>query len=809
MKSKIFVLSVTILFLSSLNLFAQSSYKKPPKNVLDVLNAVAIPQTSISPAKDKILLLEPLTYPSIAELSQPMLRLAGLRINPNTNGAHRQPYAVKLTLKNIADGKETPINLPANAQIISPQWSADGKYVAAGNATPTGIELWIIETASGKAKVIKNVRVNTAFGGFSWMPGQKSLLVNLVPSKRSAAPNYQNLTPTAPNIQETTGRKGTIRTYQDLLRSPNDEALFEYYATSQLAVVGVDGKIKEIGQPAIFDTATISPDGNFILTSRVQRPFSYLLPASDFPQEVEIWNKDGKSVYKVASVPLQDNIPVDGVTTAPRAYGWIPTEAATLVWAEALDGGNPKTKVEFRDKLMKIAAPFSNAPGEIVKTQQRFAGRTFGERDGLMLYSDYNRDMRKRRLFMMDYRSSASAPKMIFDLNVAERYNDIGQPVTKRLPNGFSVIQQNGDEIFLSGAGASTEGDRPFLRRMNLQTLKKEEIWRSGNTEFEGFVALLDDGGTRFLTRKESPLDPPNLYLRSTAQSQTAQKITNFPDPAPQLRGIKKQLVKYKRADGVDLSFTLYTPPNYKEGTRLPTLVWAYPLEFTNASVAGQVSGSTNRFTSIGGISHLFFLLNGYAVLDNATMPVVGDPETVNDTFIKQINDSAKAAIDKAVKMGVTDPERVGVGGHSYGAFMTANLLAHSDLFRAGIARSGAYNRTLTPFGFQGESRNFWEATELYTKISPFFYANKINEPILLIHGEADNNTGTFPIQSERLFAALQGTGGTARLVMLPHESHGYAGRESVEHTLYEMISWFDKYVKNAKPREKNQTAKQ
>ena len=809
MKSKIFVLSVTILFLSTLNLFAQSSYRQPPKDVLDVLNAAAIPQTSISPAKDKILLLEPLTYPSIAELSQPMLRLAGLRINPNTNGAHRQPYAVKLTLKNIADGKETVVNLPDRAQIISSQWSADGKYVAAGNVTPTGIELWIIETANGKTKMVKNAKINTAFGGFSWMPDQKSLLVNLVPSKRGAAPQYQNLTPTAPNIQETSGKTGTIRTYQDLLRSPNDEALFEYYATSQLAVASVDGKIKEIGQPAIFDTATISPDGNYILTSRVQRPFSYLLPANDFPQEVEIWNADGKSVYKVASVRLQDDIPVDGVTTAPRNYGWIPTEAATLVWAEALDGGNPKTKVEFRDKLMKIAAPFSNAPSEIVKTEQRFAGRTFGERDGLMLYGDYNRDTRKRRLLMMDHRSSASAPKLISDLNVADRYNDIGQPITKRLPNGFSVIQQNGDEIFLSGAGASTEGDRPFLRRMNLQTLKTEEIWRSGNTEFEGFVALMDNTGSQFLTRKESPLDPPNLYLRSTAQSQNAQKITNFSDPVPQLRGIKKQLVKYKRADGVDLSFTLYTPPNYKEGTRLPTLVWAYPLEFTDASVAGQVSGSTNRFTSIGGISHLFFLLNGYAVLDNATMPVVGDPETVNDTFIKQINDSAKAAIDKAVEMGVTDPERVGVGGHSYGAFMTANLLAHSDLFCAGIARSGAYNRTLTPFGFQGERRNFWEATDLYTKISPFFYANKINEPILLIHGEADNNTGTFPIQSERLFAALQGTGGTARLVMLPHESHGYAGRESVEHTLFEMISWFDKYVKNAKPREKNQTAKQ
>jgi dipeptidyl aminopeptidase/acylaminoacyl peptidase len=432
-----------------------------------------------------------------------------------------------------------------------------------------------------------------------------------------------------------------------------------------------------------------------------------------------------------------------------------------------------------------------------------------------MLFYDFNRDTRKRRIYMMDYRSMESAPKMISDLNVADRYNDIGQPVLKTLPNGERVIHQIGDEIFLSGNGASPEGDRPFLRKMNLKTLKTEEIFRSDNASYETFVALANNDGTQYVTRKESITEPPNLYLRqycppnANCIAMAYRQLTEFADPTPQLRGITKKLVKYKRADGVDLSFTLYLPPNYKEGTRLPTVVWAYPLEFNDASVAGQVSGSTNRFTSIGSYSHLFFLLNGYAVLDETTMPIVGDPLTVNDTFIKQIVDSAQAAIDKAVEMGVTDRERVGVGGHSYGAFMTANLLAHSDLFRAGIARSGAYNRTLTPFGFQGERRNFWEATELYTKISPFFYANKINEPLLMIHGEADNNQGTFPIQSERLFAAIQGNGGTARLVMLPLESHGYAGRESIQHTLYEMISWFDKYVKNAKPREKNQTAKQ
>ncbi len=805
-----------ILILSSA-ITAFTQYKQPPKEIEDILNAPVTPITFVSPAKDKILLAEPLRYPPISELAQPMLRLAGLRINPNTNGQHRQLYFVKLSLKNIADGKEMPISLPSGAQIISPNWNADGKYIAAGNVTAVGIELWIIETATAKATKLKNVQVNTVFGGFEWMPDQKSLIANLVPSKRAAAPVKSDV-PTEPNIQETVGKTGAVQTFQDLLKSPTDEKLFEYYATSQLAVVGIDGKIKEIGQSAIFDTASVSPDGKYVLTSRIQRPFSYLFPASRFPKEVEVWDFSGKMIYKIASIPLQDNLPVQGVTTAPRSYDWIPTESATLIWAEALDGGNPKNKITPRDKLVKLAAPFTSSPTEIVKTEQRYQGRQFGEKDGLMIFYDYNRDTQHRRVFMMDYRSS-STPKLVSDLNINDRYNDIGQPVLKTLPNGQRVIQQNDDYIFLSGQGASPEGDRPFLRKMNLQTKETLEIFRSGKDSYESLVALnYDKNNPTFVTRKESVSEPPNLILHNFPNEclldprnqcptvgethyNEVRQLTNFTDPTPQLRGIKKQLVKYKRADGVDLSFTLYLPPNYKEGTRLPTVVWAYPLEFTDAATAGQVSGSTNRFTSIGGYSHLFFLLQGYAVLDDATMPIVGDPLTVNDTFVKQIVDSAQAAVDKAVEMGVTDRNRVGVGGHSYGAFMTANLLAHSDIFRAGIARSGAYNRTLTPFGFQGERRNFWEAPELYAKVSPFYYADKINEPLLMIHGEADNNTGTYPIQSERLFAALQGTGGTARLVLLPLEAHGYSARESIEHALYEQINWFDKYVKNAKPR--------
>lgn len=802
MKMKILLLIAIVVF--PVSLFGQ--YQKPPQAIMDVLDAPANPATSVSPVRDRVALLEPLRYPPIAELAQPMLRLAGLRINPNTTAQHRQPYAVKLSFKDLTSGKEVRAMLPAGAQIISPQWSSDGKYLAAGNVTKTGVELWIFNTATGIGRKIPGVQVNTAFGGFDWMPDQKGLLVNLVPKMRGAAPGYQNLTPGGPNIQETTGRRGAVQTFQDLLKSPNDEKLFEYYTTSQLAVVSLDGKVRTIGQPGMFDNVDVSPDGQNILTSRVQKPFSYLYPFFRFPKEVEVWDMNGKMKYKVASIPLQDQLPVQGVTTSPRAYAWVPTEGATLMWAEALDGGDPRKKVTPRDRLVKIAAPFTGQPSEVIKIEQRYQGRTFGERDGMMWFFDYNRDKDRIRIFSTDYRNAGSA-KLISDLDVNDNYNDIGTPVTKTLPNGFNVVRQNGDFVFLTGNGSSPEGDRPFLRRMNVNTLKTDEIFRSAKGEYESVVGVVDDSGTKFLTRKESPADPPNLFMRQVCLPNTEciavmnKQLTEFKDMAPQLRGITKQLVKYKRNDGVDLSFTLYLPPGYKKGTRLPALVWAYPLEFSSAATAGQVSGSTDRFTQIGGISHLFLLLQGYAILDNTTMPIVGDPETVNDTFVKQIVASAKAAIDKADDMGVIDPDRVGVGGHSYGAFMTANLLAHSDLFRAGIARSGAYNRTLTPFGFQSERRTFWEAPELYGKVSPFFYADKINEPILMTHGEADNNQGTYPIQSERLFAAISGLGGTARLVMLPLESHGYSAKESTEHTIYEMTNWMDKYVKNAKPR--------
>ena len=776
---------------------AQEGYKKPPKEVLDILNAPVTPNASVSPARDNILLLTGLRYPPLADLAQPMLRLAGRRINPASNSPHRFQYSVAMSLKRVADGSEVKLDVPPGAKITNVEWSDDGKQFAFLNTTQNRVELWVGDAATGKIHNLKAFTINSVMGNpLSWMPDNRTLLVQLVPAARGPVPP-EPAVPTAPNTQESSGRPGPVRTYEDMLTSPHDERLFEYYATSRLALVdAATGTSHALGDAAIIQAVEPSPDGQHLLVTRLHKPFSYLFPDSDFPKEIEVWDTKGKLVYKVASLPLADQVPIDGVITGPRSVRWRPDEPATLVWVKALDNGDPKKKVDHRDSIVMLKAPFTGQPAELFKTENRFAGMSWGERDGLVLVSDYERNKRWTRTFMLNANKPDVAPKVIWSRNQQDRYNDPGTPVMHNA-RGQRVLLQNGDSIYLVGSGASPEGDRPFLDRFNLQTLNSERIFRSDANSYESVVALLSDDGSKFITRRESPTEAPNYYVLGTEK----RALTQFPDPTPQLRGIRKQLVTYKRADGVQCSFTLYLPPGYKEGTRLPTVVWAYPLEFNDANTAGQITGSTQRATSIVGPSHLFFLLEGYAVLDNATMPVVGSPETVNNTYIEQIVMSAKAAIDKATEMGVTDPDRVGVGGHSYGAFMTVNLLAHSDLFRAGIARSGAYNRTLTPFGFQNERRTLWEAPDLYLKVSPFMFANKINEPLLMTHGEADDNTGTFPIQSERMYQALKGSGATVRLVMLPHEAHGYAGRESIEHVLYEMINWFDKYVKNAPPR--------
>lgn len=779
-------------------------YELPPKEIIAAFDVPPLPQALLSPSRQTMALLYRRPYPTIAELSRPMLRLAGARINPKTNGPHRTGLIYAITLKRIADGYEAKVTVPAQANISNVRFSPNGEYLSFLNTTPSGIELWLVY-ATGKALKLSGLdRLNATSGDpCDWLHDNTTMVCELVPAGRGPAP-VEPAVPKGPNVQESEGKPAPAPTYEDLLKTAHDDALFEYFFTSQLAAFNVtSGRKTFIGRPAIFDNVSPSPSGEYLLVSKIKHPFSHLITMSGFPEDVEIWNRRGEVVRKIADVPTREGVPINGVQTGPRSHAWRQDKPATVVWVEALDGGDLKNKVPFRDKVMWLAAPFNSAPGEMAKTEWRYAGVSFTEK-GIGLLNEFDRASRRIRTWIVE---AGAEPRKLWERRQDAAYENPGTPVTRRDTGagGFGAgpsgpILQKGDFIYLTGTGASPEGDRPFIDRLNLRTLAKERLFRSDTKSYETVVAPLDDDAKAILTRYESPADPPNYYVHNM-QSGTTRAITTFKDPQPQLRGVTHQFVTYQRKDGVKLSATLYLPPGYKPGTRLPVVMWAYPREFGDLDAASQITGSPNRFTMVSGYSHLFLLLSGYAVLDNPAMPIVGGGETANDKYVEQLVSSAEAAIDKVVDLGVGDRNRIGVGGHSYGAFMTANLLAHSRLFRAGFAESGAYNRSLTPFGFQNERRTFWEVPDLYAKMSPFWFANKIKDPILLMHGEADDNSGTFPIQSERFYMALKGQGATVRYVTLPYEAHGYAGRETLLHILAERIRWFDRYVKNAPPR--------
>lgn len=778
----------------------QEPYKLPPKEIIDILDAPPLPTVMMSPDGGVMALIERESMPTIAALAEPIIRIAGIRLTPATNSRQVLIFSTGLSLKDVKTGRLREVELPAGFKFTFPTWSPDGKSIALLRYVADGVELWKVDVNTATAEALTSASVNAVLGGAEWLPDSRHIIVSLVPEGRGPAPVPPRV-PVGPEIQVSEGKEAKAATYQDLLKTAFDEVLFDYYAASQTVMVDAStGELRKIGQPGIFSSLSVSPAMNYILVERIKKPYSYLLPYRGFSRSLEVWDMDGGLVKVLADLPPAENVPINGVPKGPRGVDWIPHKPATLIWVEALDEGDPKKEAPYRDHYLTLDAPFSGEPKEVFKLKERAAGLRYFAMPGKALASQSEWKRSWRTTFLVDLDNPAAQPVKIWDLSVRDSYKNPGEPVTVNLKTGRSVILQDNDWIYLSGAGASPKGDHPFLDRMNLKTMRVERLWQCQDPAYETFMDFVGGSRTRFITRYETKTQPPN-YCIYDLKTKKRTFLTNFKDPAPQLTGLRKERITYKRADGLDLSGTLYLPPGYQPGTRLPVVVWAYPLEYDTADTAGQVRGSVNRFTFFRGTSQLFFVTQGYAVLDNAEMPVVGSPETVNDTFVQQIVANAEAAIRKLDEMGVGDPKRVGVGGHSYGAFMTANLLAHCDLFAAGIARSGAYNRTLTPFGFQSERRTLWEALDTYIKMSPFMFANKINEPILLIHGMADNNSGTFPIQSERLFAALKGFGATARFVYLPYESHGYSSRESVLHVLAEMFEWFDKYVKNKEKR--------
>ena len=789
----------------------QVPYRRPPQNILDVLNTPAFPHASLSPTRDTLVLAEPERYPPVAEFARPMLRLAGVRIDPRTNGPARPAGGTgRFTIIPLGSGERIELDL-GRAAWGSPDWSPDGAWFAlTRTADGSPITLVLVHAATGTVVPVPDVRLNAALTDpVHWLPGSRSLLLATIPGDRGPVPG----TPPdviGPIVEHSDGAAGPVRTYQDLLRNGHDESLFDYYGTSQLVRLVLPGEpadssgfgrqwdVAPVGEPAMIVAFTPSSDGASLLLSRLVRPYSYLHPYARFPRAVEVWDLTrGQRVHTVAEMPLQDRVPIEGVPTGPRSVRWLPTEPATLFWTEARDDGDPKKQVPHRDEQFTLAAPFDGQPVPVHRTEHRFAGVSWFA-DGRALVTDYDRERKWVRTVRVTFSEPSGKPAVVFDRSAQDRYNDPGSPLYRTLPNGHRVLKSDGESLLLAGSGAGPDGDRPFLDRFDLDTRKSERLFHCREGMYESVAAVLDDAGGQLLVRRESTTEPPNYVLRIGDDEVS---LTRFADPCPDLRRVTRKLITATRADGVGVSFQLYLPATVEPGAKLPTVFWAYPREFASADTAGQVSGSPHRFFLPSSYSHLFFLTRGYAVMDAVSMPIVGPPETANDTFQQQLVMTAEAAIAAACEHGPVDRDRIGVGGHSYGAFMAAGLLAHADLFRAGIARSGSYNRTLTPFGFQNERRTYWEATDVYIRMSPFAAADKMRTPLLLIHGAEDDNPGTFPMQSERMYQAVRGTGGITRLVVLPHEAHGYRARESVEHTLAEMIDWFDRHVKNAPPR--------
>ena len=800
------------LFLLLMSLLAPSllvaqqglGYQQPPAAILDLVDVPLAPGVLMDAERDNMILLYRDAYKTIAELSQTELRLAGLRIDPQTNIGSRTNYYNNVKVRKV-DGKpgseRAVTGLPANPRLANLTWSPDQKMVALTNTTPDGVEVWLLDVEAAKVTRLTEARVNANMRDvINWAKDGRSVLVKMLPTDRRPLIDTKTAVPTGPTISVADGKKAQNRTYQDLLKNPTDEANFEQLARSTIYRVTLDGKATEFLPTAMYTSLSYSPDGSYLMATRLERPFSYLVPYRRFPSVISVYDRAGKLVSTVAEVPLVEDLPKGFMAerTGRRDFSWRADRPHSLIYAEALDGGDPAVEMELRDEVFQLEAPFTGAGRSLLKVPNRFSGISWGDDHTALAYA-YWWDTRNLKVLRFDpERGAAAAPTVLMDRNYQDRYSDPGSPVTRRNRYGREVLALDDDHVYMLGDGYTPEGQFPFLSKMSLQTGESERLYTSTYTDRLEDLQDYDPARKRLLVRIESATDYPNYYFRNLKKNKLDQ-LTDFANPFASLADVDKQVIDYQRADGLPLSGTLYLPVGYDKAKKekVPMILWAYPREYKDKGSAGQSTANPNRFTYPFWGSPVYWVTRGYAVLDGAAFPIVGEgEEEPNDSFREQLVANAKAAIDAVDDMGYIDRARVAVGGHSYGAFMVANLLSHSDLFAAGIARSGAYNRTLTPFGFQSEQRSYWEAPDVYYTMSPFMHADKMKTPLLLVHGEADNNSGTYPLQSERYFNALKGLGATVRLVMLPKESHGYRAKESILHLLWEQDQWLETHVK-------------
>lgn len=804
---------IIAVFFTLLPLFGFSqvdlTYQQPHEDILELANVPMPPSMSINPDGDKALLIFRNQYQTIEDLAEDELRLAGLRINPKTNISSRTRFYIDLKLFDPKQKKEMDIDgLPSNPKISNINWSPNYNYIAFTNTTDVGNELWVIDYNEKRAVQLTSTIVNGNFGTtLTWLPDESTVLVKTLPGNRPDLINTDNKVPTGPTVSfNEAGIEAQNRTYQDLLKNKDDEFNFEVLATSEIHKVDLDGN-KSLWKPAgMYRRMSISPDGLYVMLSEVQKPFSYIVTYGRFPTTHRIFTIDGDLAHVIADIPLIEEMPKGFMSTrtGPRRMSWRDDHPATLVWVEALDEGDANKEADFRDEVYQLEAPFKAKKKSLAKTELRYSGIDWGNKTTAVLY-EYWWNTRTTRTSIFNPSKPKADPVIFNERNYQNTYSDPGSFVKTKNKWNQSVLQILDNNLILTGSGYSPEGKFPFVDEYNLKTNTTERVFQVEESEYlESFVNMIDAEKGLLLTRLESSQDYPNYYFRNYKTGDLEQ-ITDFENPFKAIQNVHKEVITYEREDGLELSATLYLPVGYdmESKEKKPMIMWAYPREYKDKASASQVTSSSKEFTYPYYGSPIYWVNRGYVVLDDAAFPIIGmGDEQPNDTFKTQLVSNAKAAIDAVDELGYIDRNKVAVGGHSYGAFMTANLLSHSNLFAAGIARSGAYNRTLTPFGFQSEERNYWEAPEVYNTMSPFMNAHKMKTPLLLIHGQADNNSGTYPMQSERYFNALKGLGAPARLVMLPKESHGYAAKESIMHMLWEQDQWLEKYVKSREVQE-------
>lgn len=804
MKKIIFLLSVSLIMTMQIQSQEKLDYQKPPQEILELVDIERAPGVNMDSKGEKMLFFYRSAYKTLSDLNQPELRIGGLRINPEVNISSTVSYINNIRFKKTMDTDvEDFIGLPDSPKIANVSFSPDESKLAFTNTTADGVELWIVDLETLIAQKITKSVVNANVGmPYTWFVSSDNLLVRVLPENRPKLIDTKIEIPDGPIVSTSDGQISQNRTYQDLLKNSMDEANFETLMTSELYKVNMSGEKTLWKEAGMYMGESFSPDGRYLMLRTLSHPFSYVVPYYSFPNKTDIYTSDGDFVMNFSQQPLLDNLPVGFMATfeGKRNISWRSDKPSTIYWVEALDKGNPEIDVEYRDELLQLEAPFDAEPQLLAKTIGRYSGVIWGN-DSYALLNDNWWNTRNSKTYLFNPSDNSVEPKIITDRNYQDVYSSPGSPQTDKNEFGRYTLKVDGTKIYLFGDGFTPEGQFPFIDEFDLKTLNKKRIYQSSYTDkVEDLITFLDSQKGTIITRIESPTEYPNYYIRNIKNKRAPQALTSFENPFMSIEDAYKEVITYKRSDGVELNGTLYLPVGYdrEKKDKLPLIMWAYPTEYKDKSSAGQITSNPNTFNYLSYGNPIYWITRGYAVLNNASFPIVGEgDEQPNDTFVDQLIDNAKSAIDALDEMGYIDPKRVAIGGHSYGAFMTANLLSHSNLFAAGIARSGAYNRTLTPFGFQSEERNYWQATDVYNKMSPFMHADKMKTPMLLVHGEADNNSGTHTQQSERYFQALKSFGAPVRLVILPMESHGYAAKESVLHLLWEQDQWLDKYVKN------------